>query len=397
MSTDASIRTDRRIPEVDGLRAVAILTVLVWHFVHLRSEATPGTVWAKVNMLLRLSWSGVDLFFVLSGFLVGGILLAQRESPDYFRSFYGRRILRIFPLYYAFVGACLVLQTAPLQAALGAQAWIFQPSLPAWSLLTITQNLAMLLQQSFANQALNITWSLAVEEQFYILLPLLVRWVPLPRLPLVLIGLMLGGAAIRGLLIAVDPASAAFRAYILLPCRWDPLFLGVIFAWALRDPVWAPRLARLAAGLKPVLLGLLATAAWLAITARGVIMSPTMTVWGYPFLGLLYLSLLVLVIHGKLPRVAAVLRHPILVRIGTVSYGIYLFHEAIAGLFHGWFLGSRPRFVTPAEIAVTLAAALAAIALAEASWRLFEQPCVQWGHRHFRYRRGPGHPAVPAA
>src|SRR3954453_12821145 len=89
-----------RIPELDGLRGIAVLLVVTWHYfgndtVH---------AWA---LPFRLGWSGVDLFFVLSGFLIGGILLENRGTQGYFQCFYGRRFCRIFPLYYAYCITCL--------------------------------------------------------------------------------------------------------------------------------------------------------------------------------------------------------------------------------------------------------------------------------------------------
>ena len=93
-----------RIPELDGLRGIAILLVLLYHFV-----SNPRIEPPLFHGLFAIGWSGVDLFFVLSGFLIGGILLDVRESPNYFRTFYGRRFYRIAPLYYLWIGAYFVL------------------------------------------------------------------------------------------------------------------------------------------------------------------------------------------------------------------------------------------------------------------------------------------------
>jgi hypothetical protein len=92
-----SISTLRRIPELDGLRGIAILLVLLWHAVF---QIQPhSTLLTRILSLGSLSWSGVDLFFVLSGFLIGGILLDEKHSPRYFETFYARRAYRILPLY----------------------------------------------------------------------------------------------------------------------------------------------------------------------------------------------------------------------------------------------------------------------------------------------------------
>src|ERR1700680_2364594 len=102
--------TDRipqgRIPELDGLRGMAILLVLVGHYF-----AVPGIGEASLlnGYWFRLGWTGVDLFFVLSGFLIGGILLDARNSPTYFKTFYARRFFRIIPIYYAWIALYIVL------------------------------------------------------------------------------------------------------------------------------------------------------------------------------------------------------------------------------------------------------------------------------------------------
>src|SRR3954470_12177192 len=89
-----------RIAVLDGIRGTAILLVLVWHYVACQVQTTPGSRAAYAVEMLSMTWVGVDLFFVLSGFLIGGILLDNRGAENYFSAFYLRRILRIFPLYW---------------------------------------------------------------------------------------------------------------------------------------------------------------------------------------------------------------------------------------------------------------------------------------------------------
>ncbi len=376
-----------RIPELDGIRGLAILMVIVWHYVHLRCEPAPGTLWAKANMLFRLTWSGVDLFFVLSGFLIGGILLSQRDSPDYYRAFYVRRICRIFPLYFAFLLFCGLMQTGEAREWFPSVAWMFSPGLPFLTFATFTQGIAMAVWQRLANHALNITWSLALEEQFYLLLPLLLRLVPPRRLPMVLGLLMLGGIASRWLLLGLCPGRAGLTAYVLLPFRLDPLLLGVLGAWALRQPWAAAKLVSAARLFRAsfLLLGVVWIAA--AITAKGVIMSRPVTAVGYTLLGLFYFSTVMLVLVGGAPRLALLLRQRWLVYIGTISYGIYLLHELINGLAHSLILGAHPEFNSLPGRAVTALAFLATLGLAHLSWVAFEKPFVSWSHRAFPYRK----------
>jgi len=182
----------RRIPELDGLRGMAIGLVVLYHYV---KNAVVGTgFWYSLGLApLRLAWSGVDLFFVLSGFLIGGILLEAKNTDGYFRAFYGRRFFRIFPLYYIWlIPFGIGLATAPpfLQG-------MFNLHLPLWSYLLFLQNFLMVAQGTFGAQWLFVTWSLAVEEQFYLILPLLIRKLELKQLQCVALLAIVGAPLVR--------------------------------------------------------------------------------------------------------------------------------------------------------------------------------------------------------
>src|SRR5262249_7320132 len=125
----ANPRLKGRIVELDGLRKLAILLVLVCHYVAGASSAGLGTWQAYAFAPLRLTWSGVDLFFVLSGFLIGGILLDAKSSGTYYRSFYFRRFLRIFPIYYIWIGIFCVALYVVKPHGLGG---VFNSEIPTW-------------------------------------------------------------------------------------------------------------------------------------------------------------------------------------------------------------------------------------------------------------------------
>src|SRR5262249_39067117 len=143
---------------------------------------------------------GVDLFFVLSGFLLGGILLEHRESQEYFKTFYVRRACRILPVYYLLVIAFAMV--SPLFNGTRNDGFIhlFNNPMPLWSYFTFTQNFAMMSVSDFGAPALSATWSLAVEEQFYLFLPLMIRFVPRGALPGALLLLIVAAPICRGLL-----------------------------------------------------------------------------------------------------------------------------------------------------------------------------------------------------
>ena len=170
-----SVGSTTRIPELDGIRGnIAIGPVFLAHFLMISSR--PGSALAYALVPLRLTWSGVDLFFVLSGFLIGGILLDAREAANYFQVFYRRRFFRIIPIYAVLLSVVVFTmylasagQIAKYDAVLsGPLPWPYYPF--------FLQNIGMSVHNSWGNFPLGVTWSLAIEEQFYLTLPLLVRF-----------------------------------------------------------------------------------------------------------------------------------------------------------------------------------------------------------------------------
>ena len=158
------------IPALDGIRGLAILLVLLGHFTSYGGFRPEIGVDRAYHLVAMLGGVGVDLFFVLSGFLITGILVDARGGAFFFRNFYMRRVLRIFPLYYGsllvfFVVLPLLDPGDPrLQQVLGEQAWY-------WSYLT---NIRMAFDGWPAYHHIGHFWSLAVEEQFYMVWPLVI-------------------------------------------------------------------------------------------------------------------------------------------------------------------------------------------------------------------------------
>jgi peptidoglycan/LPS O-acetylase OafA/YrhL len=191
------IRTER-VRELDGIRGLAIALVLVWHYVHAQlQQVEPGTPLAFFKQAVSFTWSGVDLFFVLSGFLIAGILLDHREAENYFRVFYIRRVCRIFPLYYAHFALFVMLLAFGVGLAPGLY-WLFDTAgLPLWSYATFTQNIVMASRVVMGSDWLAVTWSLAIEEQFYLVLPFIIRFTPPRALPWILGGLLLMAPVLR--------------------------------------------------------------------------------------------------------------------------------------------------------------------------------------------------------
>ena len=232
-----------RIPEVDGLRGIAIASVLAWHYLIMPAVAKPGTALSYSLVFGRLAWSGVDLFFVLSGFLIGGILIDARYATNYFRVFYTRRLFRIVPIYATILLIFPAILFAAQWAHCGDFSWLTSGLAPAYCYWTFTQNIWMALTNSLGANALGITWSLAIEEQFYLTLPLVIRFRSSHgRLILVLAGICFA-PIIRTAIHLFWPHNQ-LAGFLLMPCRADALLLGVLAAMLLRNAVWRERIQR---------------------------------------------------------------------------------------------------------------------------------------------------------
>ena len=225
----------RRIPQLDGIRGSAILLVLIWHFlVAPTSLVSNGGFAARVIARAgSLTWSGVDLFFVLSGFLIGGILIDSKDSPRYFSTFYIRRVFRILPIYLFLVLAYLCVWNATTGNIPVLGETLGRP-VPWYVYLTFTQNI-WFAHHGWVGVYLGPSWSLAVEEQFYLLLPTMIRVLPRRFLLPTAVVLAAGSTAARTLLYLHYGPAWSLAAYMLIICRADALMLGVVCAVLLRE------------------------------------------------------------------------------------------------------------------------------------------------------------------
>ena len=357
----------RRIHQLDGLRGAAIAIVLIYHYLNF---AVDGGAPRFLRFLLRpvsLGWSGVDLFFVLSGFLIGGILLDARESSNYFRVFYRRRICRIFPLYFAFLVTVLIaghFAHAPLEA-------MFKPKIPWLALATFSQNFWMAMHVNFGAIAVAPTWSLAVEEQFYLTLPAVIYFVRGRRLMWVLAGGIVLAPVIRLVMVLASPRLSA-AVYVLLPCRMDSLLFGVMAAYLLRQPGgWEfARAHRRHLWTAAEIL----TAICVLFSFRSSAIDPLTMLVGYDCIGLFYACVLVLSLVDD--GLARALQAKWLMGLGAIAYCVYLIHPLFFGLTSA-VLGAYPNGGALSAVV----GLLMTIAVAKISWRWFEKPLVRYGHR----------------
>jgi peptidoglycan/LPS O-acetylase OafA/YrhL len=341
--------------------------VLVFHQVCITMVPAPGGALALVQKMLRLGSGGVELFFVLSGMLITGILLDHRDATNYFRVFYLRRVSRILPLYFVVIGGFALATTTRL-AADARYGYLFAHRLPLWCYATFTQNLVMGLRHDWGSYALSPTWTLSVEEQFYLLIPLFVRFVPRPVAFVVVIGALASVPILR-------VALPGFHTDMVTPFRADPLLFGVLLAMTLRSPRAKAVAVRHKLALERLLFALVAGA--VASTLLPNLLGPfTFFVMG----GLCFLLILVVAIDAQ-GRVSRFFQSPFLVWCGLASYGLYLFHEIVNGALHASLLGRAPRLDSVASVGVTLLSWTTIALLAGLSYRYFERPILDRAHR----------------
>ncbi len=224
----------RQLPALDGLRGFAILIVLVYHYLILLPTTNPWLAGFVIAVASK-GYVGVDLFFVLSGFLITGILYDSKGQNHYFRNFYARRFLRIFPLYYlVLAGVALFLVGIKLGLP---HIWHKYPKFPGllaampW-LWTYTTNFGMVLGAK--TSACGHFWTLAVEEQFYTIWPLVIFFINRRNAIRISATLIFGALLIRLCITHLDWGQMA--NYILTPSRMDALAIGALVALLIRSP-----------------------------------------------------------------------------------------------------------------------------------------------------------------
>lgn len=357
----------KRLPQLDGIRGIAISLVLVWHFFVMQIQAEPGSLLSYLRLALGLTWSGVDLFFVLSGFLIAGILIDQRGAANFFRLFYIRRVCRIFPLYFL-VLLSFVCAKAIVDVPSEASKWLFDGAMPLWSYATFTQNIFMGLREGFGANWLGITWSLAIEEQFYLAVPFLVFLFSRKTVFYIFALAVVAAPLLR----YVWPG---FHTFVGTPWRADSLLIGACLAIMVRSPKFMVAMDQNKQFLFAAFVAL--------VLGTGLLtLRPTMFgVFDHLWLACLYSALILVALVQPVGTLGDILRSRILVWLGTLSYGIYMLHQSVSGLLH-WFLrGTAPGVSTLRDAGVTLSALAVTLALAALSYRYLEAPFLALGHR----------------
>jgi peptidoglycan/LPS O-acetylase OafA/YrhL len=334
----------KRIPQLDAVRGIAVL--LVW--LH-NTDVYPSL---HLGLIADNGWMGVDLFFVLSGFLITGILLDTKQSEHYFKNFYARRCLRIWPLYYSALLFMFVI--VPLFRPSEAHAVFAARSSPWWAYPLFLQNFMVPIPTS-ATGLLGVTWSLAVEEQFYLVWPLVVRFCTQVQL--------------RRIATAVICLSPALRFYLSLHhvniysntfCRLDGLMAGALLAVLVRSVGFHPRK--------------FLTRAWVLFLvsvplALGIEFFHARWI-GFSAVAAASVSFVYLALFSTQKWLQTILTNRPLVYTGTISYGIYILEKIPLDVAKAVHLTEHPFL----SMALTTGATYA---IAAVSWKLLEQPFLK--------------------
>lgn len=338
------------LPELDGLRGLAILWVVLYH-------CHPRLVGTWIYYASLWGWAGVVLFFALSGFLITSILLTTRDRPHYFHNFHARRALRIWPVYL------LVLAIVYLNAPwfIGPTVWDAIRTTPWWMYFLFLQNLFHIALPP----ALEPTWALAIEEQYYFLWAPLVRWLRRPwMLTTVLIAALALSPALRlGHHAWLNPMHSLIHL--------DGLALGSLLALAMHT-LSVSRRTWLWTGVAGMVAGF-----W----AAGTIAGGTAFLDSALAVGFVGMMLALIASTGSRNPVNAMLRSGPFAFYGKISYGLYMIHISIF-IFFGWFDLKMDPYGIPGNLAVVGFRLVMSTLAAAILWYGFEAPILKL-KRHF--------------
>lgn len=360
MQQETAKTQQRRIVALDGLRGLATIIVLLSHyFGEVQNGFAP----------FMAGWIAVNVFFVMSGFLVGSLILDKEDCRNFLQVFYIRRICRTVPVYFA----CVIIVYLFI-SLLGEVHWIdADVQFPLWSYLSFTQNFFMIQSGSTGAHWLAPTWTLVVEEQFYLLVPTLFILVPRRYLIHTLTAIILSAIGVRWAIIQFAPDFQMAR-FVLLPARADEIASGLLLAVILKsdkiDWIRHKQKIRILPMLPLVTLLCFVVIDRVYNIRIGEIIRPTLI----SIFSATYILVLVLGFEE-----ANKFHSKFLCFFGSTSYSIYLTHLLVLGLLHGFVFGKVPDVASIPQIALTIAALPIAVFVGWVLTKIFEEPITAWG------------------
>ncbi|QDU27905.1 O-acetyltransferase OatA [Anatilimnocola aggregata] len=354
------------IPALDGIRGLAILLVTAYRFAGPHDAETPDWIMPLINFGNR----GVDLFFVLSGFLITGILFEGKGSDGYFRNFYARRTLRIFPLYY--ITLLIVLLGLPL-VGIGTS-WLKMTDSDSNSLWIYGSNVLMSYRGQWQFGGLNHFWSLCVEEHFYLVWPLVIFACSRTTAMRVCVITIVASAGSRLAWLALGGNNVAAEVFTLF--RLDALCAGAWIALAARGPGGLGALLPWARGTF-VICGLLLLP--LVVLGARLLTIPT-TMFAFFFSSFILLA----VASAKQGWLSFLGKSQLLLWLGRYSYGMYVYQNLLLYGLAGVFTAETIQQVTGSDLVgrlgFMLVMSLLTCGLAWLSWHAYEKRWLAWKH-----------------
>jgi peptidoglycan/LPS O-acetylase OafA/YrhL len=355
-----------RYKNIDGLRGIAVLMVISFHFLNnaYMSSDIIQLSWIErfIMKITSFGWAGVNLFFVLSGFLIGTILLKNKNSESYFKTFYIRRFLRIIPLYYLFLFVYIVCS----YIINNNQIELFEKPIPIYFYFLLIQNFLFSTLGHFGPSGLTPSWSLAIEEQFYLFVPFLIYFTNKNRLMLICLFFVVGAPVFRSF------TPNWYMEYTHLLSRVDALFLGVILAIVKSDEKRYLPLFSSMWFLSAILIVLLCTYLFISKSINHTLIS-------------FFFFIVLKLTFTDRKRKFNFLHSPFFAFVGRLSFFIYLFHQLINGLMFVIFQnGKSPNLNNAESYLIEILSISITFILAVISDRILESRLIKFGKR-FQY------------
>ncbi len=369
-----------RVVALDGLRGLMTIMVVVSHYFAEVPSGLKG---------LSFGWIAVTMFFVLSGYLVGRLILEKMDRANFVVVFYVRRVCRTLPVYFF----CVALVFAAITIFAG-RPWAHADNLfPLWSYLTFFQNFYMVANDSIGAHWLAPTWTLTVEEHFYLIAPAVFFLVPRRLLIPVFTGALVAALGYR---YAVFEAGLMPRmaGLCLLPGVADGLLCGLIAGILIKTDGIDWKRYDLLLRVGP----LVALVAAIGLKRLDGDTGASFDVYSNLIISIGCAMYILAIVRGS-PE-GKRLEHPFYCFFGNNSYSIYLTHLAVLGLMHGLILDGAPGLTTPAQIAVTFAALPLCVFIGWLFTQVVEVPITTYGRswkwsKERRAPRGADAGAVP--
>ncbi len=373
---------EERVNDLDGMRGLATVLVVSYHVFKRGDYFTTNGVLHFITSLTLYGWYALDTFFVLSGFLITGILLRTKGEQHFYRNFYVRRSLRVFPLYYFTL--IVILSLMPL---LDSEYVAQIPGILPY-LLFYQQNWLYFWGNLHLTIFLSVTWSLAIEEQFYLLWPVvanILRKEALVKLCVSIISVSIL-ARIIGVAFFADVPKLKFFFYYNTFTRMEEIAFGALLAIAFTYPEWKSKLSKIA---YPVFLVTYPALLILEVVTNTGTPHPaynmTLTLVGYTLAAVFAAALITtLTTRSKTSVIRRIFRNKVLVFIGDHSYSIYLFHAPVCLVLLDllWRNGFRGWYIMIIYIALSFGIT---VIISLLTYRFVEKPALDL-KRYFEYK-----------